>query len=216
MSGSIKGCRVSPVNAIYASLARRHLMLAAFCGLMGLVARAQVADGFDSRKAQVGRGSGSTASLVQEAPQFLAWTNRTGETVSAACSAITNETVYLLLLSGRTRALPLSIFPENEQLRMKQSLGVAPLPGCIVPAWRLFEGQLASAPDVASTRAALGFLVKQVKKQEGETAVSHAESEYWITRAAGKERAVRLALLAEDAQPGRQRQVSDAQRQGKE
>lgn len=194
----------------------RSLIGVAACGLLELVVCAQVPDDFKHQKTLAGCGSGSAGTRLKAAPQFSAWTNRTGEAVLAACSAITNQTVYMVLPSGRTRSLPLRIFPESEQRRMKLSLGVAPLPGCIVPAWRLFESQLASASDVASARAALGFLVKQVKKQEGETAVSHAESEYWIACAAGKERAVRMALLEKDAQPGRPRPVSDVQQQGKE
>lgn len=144
------------------------------------------------------------------------WTNRTGETISGVCSAITNQTVYLVLPSGLTRSLPLRIFPESEQLRMKLALGVAPMPGGIVPVWRLFESQLESARDVEGTRSALGFVVKQVKKLEGERTVSTAEATYWIACASQKERAVRQALLEKEAQAGLRQKVSAAQQQGKE
>jgi len=146
--------------------------------------------------------------------QVSVWTNRVGKTVRALCSAITNQTVYLTLPSGRARALPLAIFPENEQLRMKLLLGVAPVPRCILPAWRLFESQLASALDVESTRAVLGFMVKQVKKQADENAVSRTEEKYWVARAVKKERAVRRVLLKKKAQSGLQNKVSGAQQLG--
>ena len=161
-------------------------------------------------------GVGGTGTFLRGGARNSAWTNRAGEAVSAICSAITNQTVYLVLPTGRTQAWPLRIFPESEQLRMKQALGVAPLPGCLVPAWRLFESQLASARDAEGSRASLGFVVKQVKRQEGERAVSLEESKYWIARAVEQERGVRQALLEKEAQVGLRQKVSAAQQQGKE
>lgn len=144
------------------------------------------------------------------------WTNRAGETIAATPLAITNQTVVMTLSSGRNRDLPLRVFPESEQLRMQLALGVASVPGCIVPAWRLFESQLASATDAESARASLGFIVKQIKKQADGNPLSSAEVTYWVARATAKEHAARLALLEKIAQSGHPNAVSAEQQQGKE
>ena len=155
------------------------------------------------------------AGSPSEVAQVPVWTNRAGETVCAFCSAITNQTVYLTLPSGGSRILPLSIFPEDEQMRMKRLLGVAPVPRCILPAWRLFESQLVAASDVESMRAVLGFLVKQIKKQADGNAVSREDEKYWVARAVEQERAARQVLLTREAQSGLQNPVSDVP-QGRE
>jgi hypothetical protein len=110
----------------------------------------------------------------------------------------------------------LRIFPESEQVRMQLALGVASVPGCVMPAWRLFEGQIASARDPESARASLGFIVKQLKKQADGNAISSAELTYWIARATAKERAARLALLEKIAQSGNLETVSAVPQPGKE
>jgi hypothetical protein len=149
-------------------------------------------------------------------PHVSVWTNRTGETIAATPLSITNQTVVMTLPSGRSKGLPLRIFPESEQVRIQLALGVASVPSCVVPAWRLFEGQLSSARDAESARASLGFIVKQLKTQADGNAISSTELTYWIARATEKERAARLELLEKIAQSGHLEKVSAVQQTGKE
>jgi hypothetical protein len=149
-------------------------------------------------------------------PHASVWTNRTGETIAATPLSITNQTVVMTLPSGRSKGLPLRIFPESEQVRLQLALGVASVPSCVVPAWRIFDGQLASARDAESARDSLGFIVKQLKKQADGNAISPAEVTYWIARATEKERAARLALLEKTAQSGHLETVSAVKQTGKE
>lgn len=124
----------------------------------------------------------------------LVLTNRAGQAVAVADVTLTNQTVRLVLPSGQVKSVPLRIFPEGEQRRIECAAGVAAVPGSLMPVWRLFEEQLAVSRDAAGTRAALGFLVKQLKRLEREQALDAGDATYWTDRAIKRERTVRLSL----------------------
>jgi len=130
------------------------------------------------------------------------FTNRVGETISFDAFFMTNQMVVATLASGAVRSLPLAVFPGTEQTRMKMILGIAPVPGCLVPAWRLYDGQLGAARDASTTRAASGFVVRQIKEHERVGTLSDAEAKYWIAHAVEKEQVVRQALPEQNAVSG--------------
>ncbi|MFH0879933.1 MAG: hypothetical protein V2A34_09490 [Lentisphaerota bacterium] len=73
------------------------------------------------------------------------WTNTAGFAMEATPLALNGATVTLRLPSGIERKMPLHSFLPEEQLRLKEFLGVLDIPGPLRSTYRLAESQLESA-----------------------------------------------------------------------